>query len=171
MSDGGTIRYDSLVVATGAGTSYFGHHEWARHAPGLKSVDNAMEIRRRILIGFEAAEREADPARRAEWMTFVVVGGGPTGVELAGALGEIANDTLRREFRSIDPAQARIHLVEALDRILSVYRPDRSGEARVHQNSGKASSPRSHGRSRPASPSCWSSARGRSYRTGPLSAH
>ena len=108
LSDGGTIRYDSLIVATGAGTSYFGHDEWARHAPGLKSIDDAMEIRRRILIAFEAAEREADPARRAEWMTFVVVGGGPTGVELAGALGEIANDTLRREFRSIDPAQARI---------------------------------------------------------------
>jgi NADH:ubiquinone reductase (H+-translocating) len=126
LSDGGKIGYDSLVVATGAGTSYFGHDEWARHAPGLKSLDDAIEIRRRILIAFEAAEREADASRRAEWMTFVVVGGGPTGVELAGALGEIANDTLRREFRSIDPGQARIHLIEAVDRILPLYSPDRS---------------------------------------------
>jgi NADH dehydrogenase len=130
LSDGGTIGYDSLVVATGAGSSYFGHDEWARHAPGLKSIDDALEIRRRILIAFEAAEREADPVRRAEWMTFVVVGGGPTGVELAGALAEIANDILRREFRSIDPTLARIHLVEALDRVLPLYPPDRSAAAR-----------------------------------------
>ena len=90
MSDGGPIGYDSLIVATGVRHSYFGHDEWAPDAPGLKSIDDATEIRRRILIAFEAAEREADPIRRAEWMTFVVVGGGPTGVELAGALGEIA---------------------------------------------------------------------------------
>jgi NADH:ubiquinone reductase (H+-translocating) len=121
---------DSLVVATGAGSSYFGHDEWARHAPGLKTIDDAMEIRRRILIAFEAAEREADPVRRAEWMTIVVVGGGPTGVELAGALGEIANATLRRGFRSIDPTQARIYLVEALDRVRQLYPPDRSAAAR-----------------------------------------
>ena len=132
LSDGGSIGYDSLVVATGAGSSYFGHDEWARHAPGLKSIDDAMEIRRRILIAFEAAEREADPARRAEWLTFLVVGGGPTGVELAGALGEIAHETLRREFRSIDPTLARIHLVEAVDRILPLYPPDRSTAAREH---------------------------------------
>jgi len=130
LSDGGPIAYDSLVVATGARFSYFGHDDWARHAPGLKSIDDATEIRRRILIAFEAAEREADPVRRAEWMTFVVVGGGPTGVELAGALGEIANDTLRRDFRSIDPTQARILLVEALGRILPLYPPDRSASAR-----------------------------------------
>jgi NADH dehydrogenase len=89
-----------------------------------------LEIRRRILIAFEAAEREADPVRRAEWTTFVVVGGGPTGVELAGALGEIANDTLPRDFRSIDPTQAQIYLVEALDRIFPLYPPDRSAAAR-----------------------------------------
>ena len=129
LSDCGTIGYDSLVVATGAGTSYFGHDEWTRHAPGLKSLDDAMEIRRRILIAFEAAEREADPDRRAEWMTFVVVGGGPTGVELAGALGEIVTDTLARDFRSIDPAEARVLLVEALDRILPLYPEDRSAAA------------------------------------------
>jgi NADH dehydrogenase len=130
MSDGGPIGYDSLIVATGVRHSYFGHDEWAANAPGLKSIDDATEIRRRILIAFEAAEREADPVRRAEWMTFVVVGGGPTGVELAGALGEIAKDTLRRDFRSIDPTQARIILVEALDRILPPYPKDRSASAR-----------------------------------------
>jgi NADH dehydrogenase len=130
LSDGGPIAYDSLIVATGARFSYFGHDDWAVHAPGLKSIDDATEIRRRILIAFEAAEREHDRDRRAEWMTFVVVGGGPTGVELAGALGEIANDTLRRDFRSIDPSQARILLVEAMDRILPLYPPGRSASAK-----------------------------------------
>jgi NADH dehydrogenase len=130
LSDGGPIPYDTLVVATGARHSYFGHDEWARFAPGLKSIDDATEIRRRILIAFEAAEREHVPERRAEWMTFVVVGGGPTGAELAGALGEIAHDTLKRDFRSIDPAEARIILVEALDRILPGYPPDRSRSAK-----------------------------------------
>jgi NADH dehydrogenase len=130
MSDGGPISYDTLIVAAGAHFSYFGHDDWARHAPGLKSLDDALEVRRRILIAFEAAEREHDAERRKEWMTFVVVGGGPTGVELAGALGEIANDTLKRDFRSIDPSQARIVLVEAMDRILPPYPPDRSASAR-----------------------------------------
>ena len=130
MSDGGPIGYDTLVVATGAHFSYFGHDDWARNAPGLKSIDDALEIRRRILIAFEAAEREHDPERRQEWMTFVVVGGGPTGVELAGALGEIANDTLKRDFRSIDPSQSRIVLVEAMERILPLYPPDQSASAR-----------------------------------------
>ena len=121
LADGGAIDYDTLVVATGARFSYFGHDAWAPFAPGLKSIDDAIEIRRRILIAFEAAEREADSVRRAEWMTFVVVGGGPTGVELAGAIGEIANDTLRRDFRAIRPQEAVILLVEALDRILPTY--------------------------------------------------
>ncbi len=121
MSDGGPIGYDSLVVATGARHAYFGHDEWSEHAPGLKTIEDAIEIRRRILIAFEAAEREADPERRAEWMTFVVVGGGPTGVELAGALGEIANDTLRNDFRAIHAPDARILLVEAMERILPSY--------------------------------------------------
>ncbi|HEV8490002.1 MAG TPA: NAD(P)/FAD-dependent oxidoreductase [Candidatus Limnocylindrales bacterium] len=129
MSDGGPIEYDSLIVATGARFSYFGHDDWAKFAPGLKSIDDATEIRRRILIAFEAAEREAVPERREEWMTFVVVGAGPTGVELAGALGEIANDTLKRDFRSINPGDARILLVEAMDRILPTYPPDRSASA------------------------------------------
>lgn len=121
MSDGGPIAYDSLVVATGARHAYFGHDEWAELAPGLKTIEDAIEIRRRILIAFEAAEREADPERRREWMTFVVVGGGPTGVELAGALGEIANDTLRNDFRSIHAPDAQILLVEAMERILPTY--------------------------------------------------
>ncbi len=130
LSDGGPIPYDTLIVAAGARHSYFGHDEWASAAPGLKSLDDATEIRRRILIAFEAAEREHDPARRREWLTFVLVGGGPTGVELAGALGEIARDTLRRDFRSIDTASARILLIEAMDRILPTYPKDRSASAK-----------------------------------------
>jgi len=129
LSDGGPVPYDTLVVATGARHSYFGNDQWAPDAPGLKSIDDALEIRRRILIAFEAAEREQNLERRGEWMTFVVIGGGPTGVELAGALGEIANDTLRRDFRSIHSPDARIILVEALDRILPPYPPDRSRSA------------------------------------------
>ena len=129
MSDGGPIAYDTLIVASGARHTYFGNDAWAPLAPGLKSIDDATEIRRRILIAFEAAEREADPERRRSWMEFVIVGGGPTGVELAGALGEIANDTLRKDFRSIDSRDARITLVEALDRILPTYPPDRSASA------------------------------------------
>jgi NADH:ubiquinone reductase (H+-translocating) len=129
LSDGGPIPYDTLIVATGARHSYFGHDGWAKFAPGLKSIDDATAIRSRILLAFEAAEREAVPERRSEWMTFVVVGGGPTGVELAGALGEIAHDTLRRDFRSINPPDARIVLVEALDRILPTYPADRSASA------------------------------------------
>ena len=130
VADGGPIAYDTLIVATGARHSYFGHEDWAPFAPGLKSIDDATEIRRRILIAFEAAEREAEPQRRRSWMEFVIVGGGPTGVELAGALGEIANDTLRNDFRSIDPRDATILLVEAMDRILPTYPPDRSASAR-----------------------------------------
>jgi NADH dehydrogenase len=130
LSDGGVVGYDSLIVATGARFSYFGHDDWARHAPGLKSIDDALEIRRRVFIAFEAAEREANDERRGEWMTFLIVGGGPTGVELAGALGEIANDTLRRDFRVINPAHSRIVLVEALTRVLPSYPADRSASAR-----------------------------------------
>lgn len=129
IADGGPIAYDTLIVATGAHHSYFDHPEWAPLAPGLKTIEDATEIRRRILIAFEAAEREADPERRQEWMTFLVVGGGPTGVELAGALGEISRDTLKRDFRAIRPGEARIVLVEALDRILPPYPPDRSRSA------------------------------------------
>jgi NADH dehydrogenase len=132
LSDGGPIPYDTLVVATGARHAYFGHDEWAPFAPGLKTIEDAQEIRRRILLAFEAAEREHVPERRLEWMTFVVVGGGPTGVELAGALGEIANDTLRNDFRSIFPPDAHIILVEAMDRILPTY-PASLSRAAVRQ--------------------------------------
>jgi NADH:ubiquinone reductase (H+-translocating) len=129
LADGGPIGYDTLIVATGAHHSYFDHPEWASFAPGLKTLEDATEIRRRILIAFEAAARAPEPERRRAWMTFVLVGGGPTGVELAGALGEIAHDTLKRDFRSIHPGEARIILVEALDRILPTYPPDRSASA------------------------------------------
>ena len=130
LNDGGTVDYDTLVVATGARHAYFGHDDWAALAPGLKTIEDATDIRRRILISYEAAEREADAIRRAEWMTFVVVGAGPTGVELAGALGEISRDTLTRDFRSIHPADARVLLVEALDRVLPTYPESLSASAR-----------------------------------------
>jgi NADH dehydrogenase len=115
------VPYDTLVVATGAGNHYFGNDQWASLAPSLKTIEDAVEIRRRTLLAFESAEREPDPDRRREWMTFVVVGGGATGVELAGALSELARDTLRRDFRAIDPAASRIILVEGMDRVLPPF--------------------------------------------------
>ena len=124
LDDGTAIAYDSLVVAGGATHDYFGHDEWSQIAPGLKTLEDAIEIRRRILSAFEAAELETDPVRRRAWLTFVVVGGGPTGVELAGQIAEIAKDTLRRDFRSIDPGTARILLVEANERLLGSF-PER----------------------------------------------
>jgi NADH dehydrogenase len=120
------VPYDTLILAAGAEPFYFGHDEWAEHAPGLKTLEDATEIRRRIYMAFEAAEREPDRARRAEWLTFVVVGAGPTGVELAGAIVEIARRTLRREFRAMDPASARVVLLDAADRVLPVYPRDLS---------------------------------------------
>lgn len=114
----GRIGYDTLIVAAGMQNHYFGHPEWEKHAPGLKSVEDATEFRRRILLAFEAAERELDPEKRRAWLTFVVIGGGPTGVELAGALGDLARDTLKRDFRAINPADARILLLEGAERIL-----------------------------------------------------
>jgi NADH:ubiquinone reductase (H+-translocating) len=129
LSDG-TVDYDTLIVATGSSHQYFGHDEWETFAPGLKTIEDATDIRRRILLAFEAAERECDPEKRREWMTFVIVGGGPTGAELAGALGEIANDTLRDDFREIDPSQARIVLVEGADRVLPSYPPSLSEAAK-----------------------------------------
>src|SRR5512140_1167108 len=106
----GELAYDFLVLATGATHSYFGHDDWAAFAPGLKTLEDAIEIRRRVLLAFEAAEREEDEGRRAEWLTFAVIGAGPTGVEMAGTLAEIARHTLRGDFRRIDPARARIVL-------------------------------------------------------------
>lgn len=124
LRDGQAIPYDHLIVAAGATHSYFGRDDWAPFAPGLKTLSDAFEIRRRVLLAFEAAEKEADAARRAAWLTFVVIGGGPTGVEMAGTLAEIARHTLPGEFRHIDPAQARILLVEGGPRVLQVM-PER----------------------------------------------
>jgi NADH dehydrogenase len=121
MADGGTVDYDFLIVAAGSSHTYFGHDEWAGPAPGLKTLEDALEIRRRVLMAFECAEREPDRARQQEFLTFVLVGGGPTGVELAGTLAEIARQTLHHEFRSIDPRQARIVLVEAGPSILPSF--------------------------------------------------
>jgi NADH dehydrogenase len=120
LSDG-AVEYDTLVVATGSSHQYFGHDDWEQYAPGLKTVEDATDMRRRILLAFETAEREKDPEKLRALMTFVIVGGGPTGAELAGALAEIAHDTLSRDFRNIDPSSARIILVEGGDRVLPVY--------------------------------------------------
>ncbi|HEX3999027.1 MAG TPA: NAD(P)/FAD-dependent oxidoreductase [Pirellulales bacterium] len=127
---GDAIGFDSLIVAAGSGHSYFGHPEWEQLAPSLKSLDDATEIRRRILWAFEAAERSGLSAEIEKWLTFVVVGGGPTGVELVGQIAEIAAHTLRNEFRSFDPARSQIFLIEALDRILPTFHPDLSAKAR-----------------------------------------
>ncbi len=127
--DRGEVEWDSLIIAAGSRDSYFGHDDWSENAPGLKSIEEAIRIRHRILYAFEEAEREHDPEKRREWLTFVVVGAGPTGVELAGALGEIANDTLRHDFRSINPKEARILLLEGADRVLPPYPADLSAKA------------------------------------------
>ena len=124
------IEYDYLIVATGASHAYFGHDEWARHAPGLKTLEDAFAIRERILSAFEAAEREDDPALREQWLNFVVVGGGPTGVELAGTLAEIARHTLPQEFRRCDPRSAQVHLLEAGPRVLAAMPESLSASAR-----------------------------------------
>ncbi|MEI7035502.1 NAD(P)/FAD-dependent oxidoreductase [Fulvimonas yonginensis] len=125
----GALDYDFLVVATGATHAYFGHDDWARWAPGLKTLDDAFAIRRRVLLAFERAERESDPGQRRPWLNFVVVGGGPTGVELAGTLAEIARHTLPREFRRSDPRRARVLLVEAGPRLLAAFDPSLSAKA------------------------------------------
>jgi len=125
----GLVEYDTLIVAAGSRHHYFGNPQWEKIAPGLKTVEDATEIRRRIFAAFEAAERESDPEKLKALLTFVVVGGGPTGVELAGALGEIANDTLRHDFRSIDPSKACILLLEGGERVLSTYPPELSAKA------------------------------------------
>jgi len=132
LDDGGELAYDYLVVAPGSTHSYFGNDAWAPYAPGLKTLEDALEIRARILLAYERAEREADAAKRAAWLTFVVVGAGATGVELAGTLAEIARHTLRGEFRRFDPHKSRIVLVEGADRVLLPYPPDLSEKA-LHQ--------------------------------------
>lgn len=129
VRDGRAVDYDALIMAAGARTGYFGHDEWQQVAPGLKTLEDATEIRRRIFHAFEAAEWCDDPAERAKWMTFVIVGGGPTGTELAGALSEIARYTLRHDFHHIDPSEARIVLVEAAPRVLTPFSEEASGRA------------------------------------------
>ena len=127
----GSIDYDTLIVATGSRHHYFGNDHWEALAPSLKTVEDATEIRRRIFSAFEAAERGVASEQLQGLLTFVIVGGGPTGVELAGALGEIANDTLKNDFRHIDPAKARIFLIEAGERILPTYPPELSHQAEI----------------------------------------
>jgi NADH dehydrogenase len=129
--DWSTVPYDTLIVAAGARHSYFGHPEWEAHAPGLKTIEDATEIRRRLFSAFELAERESDHARRPELLNFVIVGGGPTGVELAGALADIAQYALKHEFRHINPASAHVVLVEAGDRVLSAFPPELSTKAQT----------------------------------------
>jgi NADH dehydrogenase len=126
----GSVDYDILILATGATHGYFGHDAWSQHAPGLKSLKDALLIRQRVLMAFEVAERETDLAKRRAWMTFVIVGAGPTGVELAGTLAEVARQTLARDFRQINTASARVILVEACPTVLSAYPPDLSDAAR-----------------------------------------
>jgi NADH dehydrogenase len=132
LPDGGTdlaIPYETLIVAGGSRYSYFGHDEWRTFALEIKSVESALEVRRRIFTAFEAAEIEQDPRRRETWLTFVVVGGGPTGIEMAGQIAELARDALRRDFHSVDPRRARILLVEASERLLPTFPPRLSARA------------------------------------------
>jgi NADH dehydrogenase len=143
LNDGTRIPYDSLIIAAGSTDSYFGHNDWEQFAPGLKTIEDATEIRRRVLFAFEAAEREPDQKKKEEWLTFVLVGGGPSGVELAGALCEIANDTLKHDFRNINSRNARIFLVEGMDRILTAFPPDLS-KAAEHSLLKKGARTRAH---------------------------
>ncbi len=131
LDDGTTLSYDYLVMAAGVRTSYFGHDDWARFAPGLKDLDDALEVRRRVLNALEAAERASDPAERQRLLTFVVVGGGPTGVELAGAIADLSRDILAVDFKRLDRRAVRVVLVEMADRILTPFDPPLSEKARA----------------------------------------
>lgn len=130
LDNGSTLDFDYLLLASGATHAYFGHDEWAAHAPGLKTLDDALQLRRHLLLAFERAEAEPDPELRAAWLSFAIVGGGPTGVELAGTLAEIARHTLKNEFRNINPSDARVRLIEAGPRVLSSFPEDLSEKAR-----------------------------------------
>jgi NADH dehydrogenase len=131
LADGDRLGYDFLLLASGATHAYFGHDAWAEHAPGLKTLDDALAIRRRVLLAFERAEAADSAEERAGWLNFAVVGGGPTGVELAGTLAEIARHTLRNEFRRIDPAEAKVRLIEAGPRVLASFPEELSAKARA----------------------------------------
>lgn len=126
----GEMSYDTLIVATGSNHHYFGHDSWANTAPGLKTVEDALTMRRKILLSFEAAERETDPAKQQEWMTFLIIGAGPTGVELAGTIGELSRNTLKNDFRNVQTEKAKIILVEGQDQVLPTYPQDLAEKAR-----------------------------------------
>ncbi|PZO22514.1 MAG: FAD-dependent oxidoreductase [Leptolyngbya foveolarum] len=130
LKTGETVAYDSLIMATGSSHHYFGKDEWSSIAPGMKTIEDALEVRRRIFLAFEAAEKETDPARRKALLTFFIVGGGPTGVELSGALAELAYETLREDFRSVNPGETRVVLLEGMDRVLPPYPGDLSAAAK-----------------------------------------
>jgi len=129
LEDGSQISYDTLIVSAGARHHYFGNEQWEEFAPGLKTIEDAQEMRRRVLMAFEKAERETDLDRQREWLRFVIVGGGPTGVELAGSIAELAHSTLKGNYRRIDPSNAEIFLIEGLDRLLPSFPPDLSDKA------------------------------------------
>ena len=131
LEDGGEVNYDTLILATGARHAYFGHDEWEQWAPGLKTLEDATTVRRRILVAFERAERETDPVRRAARLTFVIIGAGPTGVELAGTIADLARDTLPQDFRNIDTRKARVVLIEAGPRVLAGFPDDLSAYAQA----------------------------------------
>jgi NADH dehydrogenase len=131
LDDGDTLPYDTLILATGARHAYFGHDEWEPFAPGLKTLEDATTLRRRILVAFERAERETDPERRAALLTFVIIGAGPTGVELAGTIADLAKDTLAPDFRNIDTRKARVVLIEAGPRVLAGFPDDLSAYAQA----------------------------------------
>ncbi|MEO6519108.1 MAG: FAD-dependent oxidoreductase, partial [Pseudoxanthomonas sp.] len=130
LADGTSLDFDYLLLSSGATHAYFGHNEWATHAPGLKTLEDALRLRRRLLVAFERAEAEPDASKRSAWLSFAIVGGGPTGVELAGTLAEIARHTLADEFRNIDPSEARVRLIEAGPRVLASFPEDLSEKAR-----------------------------------------
>src|ERR1700688_4770887 len=130
LADGAIVPYDSLIVAAGSQTSYFGHNEWQEWAPGMKSVEEATAIRHKILYAFEVAERLSDPVQRRSWLTFVIVGAGPTGVELSGAIAEIARQTLKNDFRSIKPEEAQVILLDGAPRVLTSFPEDLAEKAR-----------------------------------------
>ncbi len=129
LGDGQQLGYDSLIVASGATHSYFGHDEWAEHAPGLKTLGDAFKLRAKVLLAFERAELARDAAEREPWLNFIVIGAGPTGVEMSGTMAEIARHTLKNEFRRIDPSQAQVMLLEGSDRVLQAFKPELSAKA------------------------------------------